>query len=148
MNACFSRFQKRHNVKPTPSHGKSGDADESALLVALPSIRRELAKFSREDVYNADEFGSCFRMAPDRRVADHMLPDRKKDKTRLTVLACANYTSTDRFRIRIIGNAQCPCYFKNKTGEDSGFNDRHNTREWVTMTLFSNGYYCSMCTYP
>lgn len=127
-NGWMAVFQKRHNLRVVRSHGKSRDADESALLIVLSSIMAELAMFSQEDLYSANEFGIYFRRALDCTVAELMLAEWKKNKRHLTVLACASSSGTDRLTLKIIGIARHWRGFKNKTGWVLSLDCRHNTK--------------------
>lgn len=57
------------------------------------------------DLFNADEFGYFYQMAPETTIAHTLLPGRKKKKQRLTYLACTNANGSERYRFMIIGMA-------------------------------------------
>lgn len=82
----------RHDLRSNCSYSGSGDATESASLAARPLIKTEHANFSGKDVYNNDDFGIEFRMAPDRTVAEHLLAGMKKENKRFIVLAFVSST--------------------------------------------------------
>lgn len=88
-----AEFQRCSNLRSLVSHGESGDADQ-AIDRELPKLRREIAGFKKDDVFNCDEFGHFYCMAPDRTIAHERMPGRKKQKVCLTYIACCNATGT------------------------------------------------------
>lgn len=56
-NGWLFKFQQRHKLRSFKLHGEGGSVDLSALEAALPDLKREIAKYSPEDVYNMDETG-------------------------------------------------------------------------------------------
>lgn len=72
------RFQKRWRLRSFKSHGESGDVDETAANDQLPILQRRLSRYEKDDVFNADESGLCFHLAPDRTIAKEQLKGRKK----------------------------------------------------------------------
>ena len=67
-------------------HGESGDADEAAVLKSLPEIQNTIKKYALNDVWNADEFGLFFKMAPKTTIGQGRLPGRKVQKDRVTFM--------------------------------------------------------------
>lgn len=59
-------------------------------------------------------------MAPTTKVASERLPGRKKEKQRITVLACENSEGSEKYELMIIGNAHKPRAFRKRTGSDQG----------------------------
>lgn len=129
-------FQKRCNLQSLKSHGESGDADMTAIERELPRIRQTVKLYNPNDVFNADEFGHFYRLAPDRTIAVERLPGRKKDKVRLTYLACCNATGTEKLPLMCIGKALRPRCFKKKRGQELGFDYHANRKAWMTSALF------------
>lgn len=93
----FEKFKKRWNPKSCKSHGESSDADNAAISAELPGLQQKLKNYDSRDIWNADEFGLVYRMAPDRTISQQPLRGRKKDKVRLTYLACANLDRSEKF---------------------------------------------------
>ena len=77
-------------------------------------------------------------MAPTSTIAVEMLPVRKKEKQRFTVLACANADGSEKFDLMIIGNANKPRAFNKRTGFELGFDYHANRKSWMTQSLFFN----------
>ena len=72
------RFKARWGLRTFKSYGESGDANNDAVQIALPGLRQRLANFSEKDIFNADECGVNYNMAPERTVALQRLEGRKK----------------------------------------------------------------------
>lgn len=132
-NGWLGRFQKRWNFRPIKTPKDSEDADNSAVSIELPKLQKLLKKYALEDIWNADEFGHQYQLAPDRPIA---LEGRKKDRTRLTYLACANADGSERFPLMIIGKTLKPRPFKGMTGQQYGFDYWYNKKAWMTSVLF------------
>lgn len=132
----LQNFQKRCNLQSLKSHGESGDADNSAFDKALPFLTRTIKGFDSNDVFNADEFGHYYAMAPDRTISSERLPGRKKAKVRLSYLACCNASGTERLPLMCIGSAMKPRCFNKKSGGELGFDYHANRKAWMTTALF------------
>jgi hypothetical protein len=65
-NGCLSRWKVRYDIKFKISHGEKASANSECAdewkLTKLPQI---LAKFSFDDIYNADETGLYYPATPD-----------------------------------------------------------------------------------
>lgn len=83
------RFQKRWNLKSRKTHGEAASVDEAAVRRDLPKIRLACSRYSKEDVWNADETGLNNSMDPDRKICQTAKSGSKVDKRRITVLLCA-----------------------------------------------------------
>ena len=135
-NGWLCNFQRRCNLRSLRSHGEGGDADFDAVRERLPTIRRSLQMYKQEDIFNADEFGHFYALAPEKTIARERLPGRKKEKARLTYLACCNATGTEKLPLMCIGKAARPRCFEKRSGLELGFDYHHNGRAWMTSALF------------
>lgn len=136
----MQKFQERFGLHSFRSHGEAEDADERAAEASLPRLQHLAARFDPEDVFNADEFGLFYAMAPERTIARAPLPGRKKQMVRLSYLACCNATGTERYPLMIIGNSARPPCFKRKSGADLGFDYHSNKKAWMTGELFTGWF--------
>ena len=75
-------------------------------------------------------------MPPDRGLSNKQGSGIKGKKLRLTYLFVANADGTKKLALLIIGKANKPRAFKNKTGMELGFNYRHNAKAWMTGKLY------------
>ncbi len=135
-NGWLESFQKRYGLKAHVLHGESGSADTAAIETSMPRIRGRLSKYSLKDIYNMDETGLFYRMAPDRTIAQRQIEGSKKDKSRLTIALAANADGSHKIKPFIIGHACKPRAFQKKTGEQLGFYYRANAKAWMTGVLF------------
>lgn len=132
----FAAFKRRWGIRTYRLHGESGDCDNAAVQSQLPDIISKLRGYSAKDTFNADEFGLNYKMAPTTTVAAAKLAGRKKEKERISVLACANAEGSEKFELMIIGKSRKPRAFKKRTGSELGFDYHANKKAWMTQTLF------------
>jgi len=59
-------------------HGESGSADIAAINLSLPNIINTTNKYSLCDVYNMDETGLFYAMAPDHTIASRQIEGSEK----------------------------------------------------------------------
>lgn len=93
---------------------------------ALPRLREKLSKYAMKDIFNANEFGLNYHMAPDTTIACQRIPGRKKAKELISVLVCANADGSENLEFLIIVNSFKPRTFKKKTGYELGFDYHSN----------------------
>ena len=129
-------FQRRWNLKARKLHGEAGDADDEALAQALTDLPNLCHEYRPEDVWNADETGCNYAMAPDRIISKFSRSGHKKQKKRVKLLVCCNSTGSENFPLFIIGSARRPRCFQKRTREQLGFDYGHNKKAWMTMALF------------
>lgn len=133
----LTRFKRRWGLSSFKIHGESGDADGSIIDEALPVLKAKLSYYAHCDIYNADECGLFYKMAPDRTVSAHRPQGRKKSKDRITVLVCANADGSDKFELMFIGSSLQPRAFKKRSGKDYGLDYYANKKAWMTGDLFN-----------
>ena len=86
----------RNNVKCFRFCGQGASADTAAAEGFLATVPDLTAGYSPDEIYNMDETALFYRMESDRGLATKRLEGRKKDKERLTVVACTNANGTDK----------------------------------------------------
>lgn len=138
-NGWLARFQNRHDLKFRRVHGEALSADVDALNKAIPEIRAKISKYSRRDVWNADEFGLFYRQPPGWTLSKTPVSGHKQDKTRITCLACCNWDGSEKFPLMVIGRANRPRPFGKKSGQELGFDYHHNKKAWMNQVLFLRG---------
>jgi hypothetical protein len=117
-------------------HGDRGDVSPETIEAHQKKIR-ELAKdYELRDIYNADETGLFYQMAPSKTISRRGFSASKKAKIRLSILLCANADGTDKRDPLILGHANKPRCFKKKTGAELGFNYTSNKKAWMTSVIF------------
>jgi hypothetical protein len=120
-NGWLESFCKRNHFRRFRSHGESGDAQMDGIEEDLEHIKQRIACYDLNDVYNMDETGLFYNLAPDTTIARRQIEGSKKNKTRLTIAFTCNATGTDRFIPLYIGHANKPRCFQRKSGEQLGF---------------------------
>ena len=63
-NGWLHKFKKRNKFKRYYCSGESADLNVTNIIQDLPNIIQELRNFSLNDIWNADEFGLMYKMAP------------------------------------------------------------------------------------
>ena len=114
-NGWLSAFLARNKFKAFKAHGESGSANNGAIREALPLLISETNQYALRDIYNMDETGLFYKMAPTVTIARDQVEGLKKDKTRLTVALTANADGTDKRDLFIIGKSERPRCFKKNT---------------------------------
>ena len=66
---------------------------------------------------------------------------RKMPKDRITLLACANATGTDRVKLLTIGKAENPRCFSRINRQALGCEYMHSKKAWMTSNLFRDWFY-------
>jgi hypothetical protein len=102
----------------------------------LEQIMEKIKLYELRDVYNMDETGLFYRMAPDKTIATRQIEGSKKDKTRMTIAFTCNADGSDTFTPFFIGHYQKPRCFGRKTGEEHGYWYASNTNAWMTGVFF------------
>lgn len=101
----------------------------------MQKIRKTLATYDLDDIYNMDETGYYFALQPDRGLSTEQLDGKRKDKQRITVALTCNGTGSDRLPPWIIGTAENPRCFKNINRATLGCHYRHNHTAWMKFGI-------------
>ena len=132
----IGKFLTRNGLKGVKLQGESGSADVEAIKEAMPDLLETIARYSPCDVFNMDETGLFYCMAPDRTIASRQMEGMKKSKTRMTVALCANADGTEKLEPFFIGHYLKPRAFQKQSGDQLGLYYRANSKAWMTATLF------------
>lgn len=132
----IERFKKRYGLRFRRVHGEAGSADMEAIAQHMPRIHRLIMTFEARDTWNADEFGLFYRQPPGWTLSNGTVSGHKKDKTRLTFLACCNADGSEKIKLMAIGSALNPRAFKKKSGQELGFDYHANKKAWMNTPLF------------
>lgn len=123
---CIERFKKRYGLRFRRVHGEAASVDMVALQNEMPRIHRLLTTFAARDTWNADEFGLFYRQPPGWTLSKNVVSGHKKEKTRMTFLACSNADGSEKMKLMMIRTAMNPRAFKKKSGEELGFDYHAN----------------------
>lgn len=135
-NGWLQAFQGRHGFKQVSAHGESGSVNSEEIPAQRDAIREHLKGVPLADIYNMDETGLFYCLAPDKTIAQRQVEGSKKSKTRVTVALMCNADGSDKREPFIIGHAKKPRCFQKKTGDQLGFYYRSNLKAWMTGVLF------------
>lgn len=135
-NGWMQRFKKRHQIRFRRVYGEANSADTEAIKKEMPGLLRVIRTYAHKDVWNADEFGLFYRQPPTWSLSNTSVTGFKKEKSRLTFLACCNNDGSEKFPLMIIGNAERPRPFNRKYGRELGLDYYANKKAWMNMQLF------------
>lgn len=153
----LTKFMKRWNLRSCRSYAdESSDstttADENGNSITtadeLKALQRIVGQYELADVWNADETGLQYSMAPDRSMSEHLIHGRRGKQPLLTLLMSGNADGSEKLPLMFIGVAKKPRAFGSKSGQDLGFDYWHNRRARMDSVLFFewlnrfNNYIC------
>ena len=102
----------------------------------LPGIRLRLSAYRVSDIFNAYEFGLCYKLPTTTTIGPGGLSGRKKRKERVTFYASCNSDGTERLQPLIIGHSQQPRCFNGRNIAEEGYNYRAGPKAWMNRNLF------------
>ena len=130
----LEKFKKRHNIKQRSQHGEASSVPEGAEE-EMRSIQTLCGEYKEEDIYNMDETGLFWRQAPSSGLASEPRSGIRKDKSRISVVCCVNFTGSQRLPLWLLGKAKQPRPLKNVNLEAMGCVWRANTKGWMTTAV-------------
>lgn len=89
------------------------------------------SQYVSRDIFNADESGLFYSMAPTKTIARARFSSRKKAKERLTILFAVNADGSEKRKPLIIGTAARPRCFKSKSPNQVGFYYANSKKAWM-----------------
>ena len=135
-NGWLEGFKKRHKIKRRTRHGEAGSVP--ALAEAeMRSIRTLRGEYAEEDVFNMDETGLFWRMAPSSDLSTEARPGVKKDKSRVSIVCCTNFTGSEKLPLWLIGKSQRPRPLKKINLKALGVEWRGTKNGWVTSLIMA-----------
>ena len=72
-NGWLDKFKKRNGFGLQKIHGESGDAEMDGIEEQLEKIKSEIGRYDLENVYNMDETGLFYNLAPDKTIAQRQI---------------------------------------------------------------------------
>lgn len=131
----FSRLKKREGIIQKKLHGEGQAADLPSRDEWMDNTWPELrARYSDENIWNADESGLYFRALPDSTLtfANDKRKGGKTSKDRITALFCCSMVGEKR-KIFVIGKNKSPRCFK---GVHLPVHYKANNSAWMTADFF------------
>ena len=129
-------FKQRNNLKCYKSHGEAGGADVAAVDRELLSIRSRLSHYCINNIFNADEFALFYNLTPTSTIGPARLLNRKKEKQRVTFLACCNGDGTEKQPPLVVGHSANPHWFKGQEIDGAGFEYVSTGKAWMNRDVF------------
>ena len=131
------RFKQKNNFKFRKLHGEQSEADEAAYYRNLPILRNVISEFAQQDVWNCNEFALYYRMAPCYTIGPPPIHRKKKDKTRVTFLACTDSSGTEKFPLFVVSLSARPRCFVGRKPAQMGFIYGNSRKAWMNQCLFT-----------
>lgn len=108
----LTNFKRRHNIKHRKHHGEAASVPEQAEQ-EMRAIRTLCGEYLEEEIFNMDETGLYWRQSPSSGLSTRARPGRKKDKNRISIICCCNYSGSQRFPLWVVGKAARPHALRN-----------------------------------
>lgn len=137
-NGWLEKWKLSFNIKSFRFSGEKGDADVDAADEFKRSFPLLVAEYTKENIFNADEFGLLYRCLPDRTlaVAGSRCVGGKQQKDRVTVFIAASSTG-EKLKPIVIGKAQRPRALKNANLATLPVIWYGNSTAWMTSDIFT-----------
>jgi len=129
-------FKKRHGIKERSKHGEAASVAETAEI-EMRAIQTLCGEYEEADIFNMDETGLFWKQAPSKGLSTTNRPGVKKDKSRISIICCTNFTGTERMPLWLIGKSQKPRALKNVNSTALGFVWRANAKAWNNTMLMA-----------
>ncbi|KAI0994891.1 hypothetical protein K3495_g13288 [Podosphaera aphanis] len=135
-NGWLQSFCTRHHLKMHRQRGESGSVNTELVEQELPALKALLSGYASRDIFNVDETGLFYRISPDQNISARQTEGMKKDKTRITILFCANADGSEKFPPLFLGKSQGPRSFGKKKADEYGLEYQFNKKAWMTKDIF------------
>lgn len=130
----LSGFKKRYNLYKRTQHGEASSVSNTAAE-EMKAVQTLAGEYEEDNIYNMDETGLFWRQAPSSGLSTQNRPGIKKDKSRITLVACANSTGSDRLPVWFIGNAKTPRSLHGLNIRALGGIWQANKKAWMTTII-------------
>ena len=139
------RFCNRHGIRRLSLQGEKLSADTEAPESFKKQLQDTMERegLTLEQVYNCDETGLYYRMLPTKTLAaktEKNPAGMKKQKERVTLMACSNATGSHKLPLLFIGKAANPRCFKhvNKAALPVVYKSQKNA--WADAAIFTDWF--------
>ncbi|CAG8609662.1 3925_t:CDS:2 [Gigaspora rosea] len=137
-NGWVTKFKKRNGLRKIIMHSEAASAPLENLPTERTKLRELLSQYNPDDIYNADETGLFYRLLLNQMISKKAIAGKKKDKSRITILLCANSTGSDKFRSLVIGSSKKPRSFNGINRSQLPANYRNNEKAWMRCDIWEN----------
>ncbi|GBN34629.1 Tigger transposable element-derived protein 4 [Araneus ventricosus] len=113
----LDRFKKRHNIRSGKVVGEAASICSCDINHWMKNVRPDIIRNYDEmkHFFNADETGLFPKLTPNKalKFKGEKCVGGKLSKVRITILACANMSGSEKQKLTVIGKSQKPRCFKN-----------------------------------
>ena len=140
------RFCQRHSIRQLSLQGEKVSSNVSSVAPFKDELQQLLERESLtlEQLYNCDETGLCYRMLPSKTLAsrsENEASGMKKQKDRITLLACSNATGMHKLPLMFIGKAANPRCFKGINKKALPVQYYFQKNAWVNSDIFCDWFH-------
>lgn len=137
------QIRKRFGIRLLKQCGEKLSSDSQAVEPFKRKLQQVIMEnnIPKDAIFNADETGIFWKALPDKTYVhsgERCAPGRKMSKERVTVLVCSNASGSKKIKPLLIGKAQKPRAFRNKT---LPVDYVHSKNAWMTAVLFKNWFF-------
>ena len=139
------RFCKRHGIHQLSLQGEQLSSNESATATFKKRLQEIMEKESLtlEQVYNCDETGLCYKMLPTKTLAaraEKGAKGMKKQKDRVTIMACSNASGSHKLPLVLIHKSLNPRCFKNLNKSALPVKYYSQRNAWMDSDIFKKWF--------
>lgn len=131
----LGRFKNRHNIRKFTHFGEASSVSHTDIAEEMRAIQTLCGEFLEEQIFNMDETGLFWKQSPSSGLSSERRPGVKKDKNRITLVCCSNYTGSRRMPLWIIGKARQPRALRSVNLTALGIQYRGNKKAWMVTLL-------------
>ncbi|KIK75217.1 hypothetical protein PAXRUDRAFT_173446 [Paxillus rubicundulus Ve08.2h10] len=134
----LTRYKTRTGLKEMRRHGEAASVAAETVNKEQQRVQELIKKHQYRpcDIFNADESSLFYAMPPNHGLSNKKQSGVKGNNAQLTYLFTTNADGSQKLPPLVIGKAQKPHAFKNKTGSQLGFYYRNNAKAWMTASLY------------
>lgn len=142
----LDRWKTRHGVRQLTVTGESLSSDTAGS----EKFKKEFEEFvlaenlTPDQVFNADETGLFYRLLPSKTLAskvDDAAKGYKKNKDRLTAMACSNASGKCKLPLVIVGKSKKPRALKNVNHDTLPVAYKAQKSAWMDGFIFKNWFF-------
>ncbi|KAG0438967.1 Tigger transposable element-derived protein 6 [Dictyocoela muelleri] len=112
-NGFIYKFRARHRISLKQYSRDSFNVNMQSFEEFIKDINDKISTYGSENVFNCDETGLFFKLAPSKSLASRERNGIKKYKDRVIVLLACNMLGTEKLKPLVIGKLENPRSFKN-----------------------------------
>lgn len=145
-NGWLHRWKTRYGIRQLNITGEKLSCDHEIVVSFKEDIKNLIEKenLSLEQLFNCDETGLNFRMLPNKTLAyreEVSAPGYKKNKDRVTLMACANATGNCKLDLVLIGKSAKPRAFKHIDIYNLPVIYRNQRSAWMDAKIFTEWFH-------